>query len=71
MYNDTDNGVSIWFSKLISYPKEIEGKRRSIRISRITPLTKSMQMSLYNDAETKMTIADAMEYLKTENNHQL
>ena len=67
MYNDTDNGVSIWFSKLISYPKEIDGKRRSIRVSRITPLTKSMQRSLY-DAENKMTIADAMAYLNTEKN---
>ncbi len=67
MYNDKDDGVSIWFSKLISYPIEIDEIRRSVRISRITPLTKSMQTS-FSDAENKMTIADAIEYLNTEKN---
>ena len=68
-YDNTDNGVSIWFSKLISYPIEINGSRRSMRISRISPLTKSFQFS-FSDEENKMTIADAMEYLSTENNNQ-
>ena len=66
-YDNTDSGVSIWFSKLISYPVEINGSRRSMRISRISPLTKSFQFS-FSDEENKMTIADAMEYLSTENN---
>ena len=65
-YDDKDNGVSIWFSKLISYPKEINGSRRSIRISRISPLTKSFQLS-FSEAENKMTLADAIAYLNTEN----
>lgn len=67
-YNDADEGVSIWFSKLISHPIEIEGNRRSIKISRITPLTVSFQ-SLFSEAENKMTIADAIEYLNTEHNN--
>jgi predicted ATP-dependent endonuclease of OLD family len=65
-YNDTDNGVSIWFSKLISYPIDINGNKRSIRISRISPLTRSFQLS-FSEAENKMTIADAIAYLNTEN----
>lgn len=65
-YNDTDYGVSIWFSKLISSPIEIDGNRRSIRITRISPLTKSFQLT-FSEAENKMTIADAIEYLNTEN----
>jgi predicted ATPase len=65
-YDDKDNGVSIWFSKLISYPIEINGSRRSIRISRISPLTKSFQLS-FSEAENKMTLADAIAYLNTEN----
>lgn len=65
-YNDSDNGVSIWFSKLISYPIDIKNARRSIRISRITPLTTSFQLS-FTDAENKMTLADAILYLNTEN----
>lgn len=68
-YNDTDNGVSIWFSKLISSPIEIEGNRRSIRITRISPLTKSFQLT-FSEAENKMTIADAIAYLNTENKNQ-
>lgn len=64
-YNDIDNGVSIWFSKLTSYPIEIDGKRQSIRISRITPLTHSFQLS-FSEIENKMTIADAVAYLNTE-----
>lgn len=68
-YNDTDNGVSIWFSKLISYPIEIEGNRRSIRITRISPLTKSFQLS-FSEEENKMTLADAIAYLNTENKNQ-
>ncbi len=65
-YNDTDYGVSIWFSKLISSSIEIDGNRRSIRITRISPLTKSFQLT-FSEAENKMTIADAIEYLNTEN----
>ena len=68
-YNDTDNGVSIWFSKLISSPIEIEGKRQSIRITRFSPLTKSFQLT-FSEAENKMTIADAIAYLNTENKNQ-
>jgi predicted ATP-dependent endonuclease of OLD family len=55
-YNDADNGVSIWFSKLISHPIDANGNRRSIRITRISPLTKSFQLS-FSEAENKMTIA--------------
>ena len=65
-YNDADNGVSIWFSKLISHPIDVNGNRRSIRITRISPLTKSFQLS-FSEAENKMTIADAIAYLNTEN----
>lgn len=68
-YGDNDNGVSIWFSKLVSYPIEIEGVRRSIRITRISPLTKSFQLT-FSEAENKMTIADAIEYLNTEDKKQ-
>lgn len=68
-YGDNDNGVSIWFSKLVSYPIEIKGKRRSIRITRISPLTKSFQLT-FSEAENKMTIADAIEYLNTEDKKQ-
>lgn len=67
-YNDSDNGVSIWFSKLISRSIDTSVGRRSIRISRIAPLTKSFQLS-FPDAENKMTIADAIVYLNTENNN--
>ena len=68
-YNDADAGVSIWLSKLISYSKDIDGRKQSIRISRISPLTKSFQLS-FSDAENKMTIADAIAYLNTENKEQ-
>ena len=61
-YNDTDNGVSIWFSKLILSHEN----NRSVRISRISPLTQSFQYS-FSDAENKMTLADAIDYLNTEN----
>lgn len=64
-YNDSDNGVSIWFSKLITNSKEVNGIKRSMRISRISPLTKTFQLS-FSVEENKMTIADAMEYLSTE-----
>lgn len=67
-YNDSDRGVSIWFSKLISRSINISDGWRSIRISRIAPLTKSFQLS-FPDAENKMTIADAIVYLNTENNN--
>ncbi len=65
-YNDADKGVSIWFSKLVSVPVEVDGKRNSIKISRIVPLTESFQFS-FSEAEIKMTIADAILYLNTEN----
>lgn len=68
-YNDSDNGVSIWFSKLISSTIEINGSKRSIRASRISPLTKSFQLS-FSEAENKMTLADAIDYLNTESNNQ-
>lgn len=61
-YNDTDNGVSIWFSKLILSHEN----NRSVRISRISPLTQSFQYS-FSEAENKMTLADAIDYLNTEN----
>lgn len=66
-YSQIDDAVSIWFSKLISSSVMVDGKRKSIRISRITPLTKSFQYS-FSEAENKMTVADAMDYLKTEDN---
>lgn len=68
-YNDEDIGVSIWFSKLISYTKEVDGRKLSMRISRISPLTRSFQLS-FSEAENKMTIADAIAYLNTENRRQ-
>ena len=64
-YSDSDNAVSIWFSKLISSSVLVEDQKKSLRISRITPLTKSFQYS-FTEAENKMTIADAVDYLKTE-----
>jgi predicted ATPase len=69
LYNNTDNGVSIWFSKLISYPTSINGNKLCMRITRISPLTSSFQLT-FSPEENKMTIADAMEYLKTESNNQ-
>lgn len=64
-YDGNDNGVSIWFSKLVSRSKEIEGKRQIIRISRITPLTSSFQYS-FTKEENEMTLADAINYLSKE-----
>ena len=61
-YNDTDDGVSIWFSKLIFYHEN----NKNLRISRISPLTKSFQYS-FTEEENKKTIADAIDYLNTEN----
>lgn len=62
-----DSGMSIWFSKLISHPIEVDGTRQNIKISRITPLTPSFQMS-FSPAENRMTVADAMVYLKSKTN---
>lgn len=67
-YSDSDNAVSIWFSKLISSSVLVDDQKKSLRISRITPLTKSFQYS-FTEAENKMTIADAVDYLKTEDNY--
>ena len=66
-YSDMDDSVSIWFSKLISSSIVVGERKTGIRISRITPLTKSFQYS-FTEMENKMTIADAMKYLKTEDN---
>ena len=66
-YSDTDDSVSIWFSKLISSSIPVGERKTGIRISRITPLTKSFQYS-FTEMENKMTIADAMKYLRTEDN---
>lgn len=64
-YNDKDSNVSIWFSKLIIHTLSVGGQKHSVRISKITPLTKSFQYS-FSEAENKMTFADAINYLKTE-----
>ena len=64
-YDNKDNGVSIWFSKLVSRSIERCGHRQNIRISRITPMTFSFQYSFTED-ENKMTLADAINYLNKE-----
>ena len=60
---DTEDGVSVWFSRLVSRAFTIDGRRANIKISRLTPLTRSLQLS-FTDAENKMTFADAIEYLE-------
>lgn len=67
-YNDADSGVSIWFSKLITSTVDLNGCKKAIRVSRISPLTKSFQLS-FTEAENKMTLADAIDYLNTESNN--
>lgn len=64
-YNDKDSNVSIWFSKLIAHTLSIENAKYCVRVSKITPLTKSFQYS-FTEAENKMTFADAISYLGTE-----
>ncbi len=65
-YNDKDENVGIWFSKLIVHTLSVGERKYSVRVSKITPLTKSFQYS-FTEAENKMTIADAMSYLKNGN----
>lgn len=60
---DTEDGVSVWFSRLISRTITVAGKKMGIKISRLTPLTRSFQLS-FTEAENKMTFADAIEYLE-------
>ena len=64
--DDTEEGVSIWFSRMVSRKVQQGGKAIHLRVSKITPLTKSFQLS-FTTEENKMTVADAMEYLKLEN----
>jgi predicted ATPase len=60
---DTEEGVSVWFSRLISRTTQAGDHKTSIKISRLTPLTRSFQIP-FTDAENKMTFADAIEYLE-------
>lgn len=60
---DTEEGVSIWFSRLISRTMVVSDRKVCVKISRLTPLTRSFQLS-FTDAENKMTLADAIEYLE-------
>lgn len=64
--DDTEEGVSIWFSRMVHRKVQIDGKAIHVRVSKLTPLTKSFQLS-FTTEENKMTVADAMEYLKLEN----
>ena len=62
---DTEDGVSIWFSRMDSRRVEFEGRYSNLKVSRITPLSKSFQYS-FSTEENKMTVADAMDYLTFE-----
>lgn len=60
---DMEDGVSIWFSRMVSRPVS-DGKKHSIvRVSRLVPLSKTFQLS-FSSEENNMTLADAMEYLE-------
>ena len=61
---ETPENVSIWFSRLVSHNQINNGKRERLRISRITPLKKSFQISsTFSPVENQLTIADAMNFL--------
>ena len=61
---ETPENVSIWFSRLISHNQIRNGRRERLRISRITPLKKSFQISSsFSSVENQLTIADAMNFL--------
>lgn len=64
--DNTEDGVSIWFSKMVSRSVDIK-PGGNIKVSRLTPLSKSFQYS-FSIEENKMTVADAIDYLKYENN---
>lgn len=59
---DSKDGVSIWFSRLVSRTVTLGDRRTSIRASKLTPLSPSLQYS-FTMEENKMTIADAEKYL--------
>lgn len=59
---DTDDNVSIWFSRIVAHKSDNNGHRSLLRISKITPMTKSFQTS-FDPIENNLTIADAMNYL--------
>lgn len=61
---EEDKGVSIWFSKLSTQITSVEGERSIMKVSKMVPLTKDLQLP-FSDMEIKMTIADADRYLKT------
>ena len=64
-YNDQDSNVSIWFSKLITRTMMCDNQKVMAKVSRITPLTRSFQYAI-SESERLMTLADAANYLKTE-----
>ncbi len=64
-YNDQDSNVSIWFSKLITRTMMCDNQKVMAKVSRITPLTRSFQYTI-SESERLMTLADAANYLKTE-----
>ena len=57
-----EGGVNIWFSRLVAHPVELADGFSIIKVSRLTPLARSFQLS-FSDEEYKMTVADAIEYL--------
>lgn len=59
---DSKDGISIWFSRLVSRTASIGGRWTSIRVSKLTPLSRSLQYS-FTIEENKMTLADAEKYL--------
>lgn len=61
---EEDMGISIWFSKLSTQITSVEGERSIMKVSKMVPLTKDLQLP-FSDMEIKMTIADANRYLKT------
>lgn len=64
---DTEDGVSIWFSRMVSRRVEVGGNYSNLRVTLLTPLSKSFQYS-FSTEENKMTVADAIDYLSFEYN---
>ena len=65
IYNDQDPNVSIWLSKLVTYIAHTENGNVKLRISKILPIT-SAYSDMFSRPEFEMTIADAEQYLETE-----
>ncbi len=63
---NSDENVSIWFSKMISHKTTDGGSSHMIRVSKTLPVTKSFQTTL-DPIQKGMTAADAMNYLNYNN----